>query len=246
MAKSSPTPPPPPDPNVVSAAQSKSNISTAIANSNLGNVNKVGPTGSTTYNQTGGYTDPTTGQFVPSYTQTQTLDPTLQSVLTGTEGVSNSLVNGGTAPAGAAGDLAREISATAGTPLDVSGVNNNYIQAGPQALDQNVASAIYGTQKSFLDPQWTQQQRDLQDQLSRQGIPIGSEAYNNAMTNFNNSRTQAYSAASNSATAQAVPASASLFNMALLGQQQNLAQQQQQKTLPVNLLTGIYGSGIAA
>ena len=246
MAKSQPQPPAAPNPAETAKAQTTSNLATAVANSTLGNVNTIGPTGSTTYSQTGGYTDPTTGQFVPSFTQTQSLDPTLQNVLTGTEGVSNYLINGGTAPTGAVGDLARSISGNVGTPLDVSGANNNYIQAGPQALDQNTAKAIYDTQASFLDPQWQQRQLDLQDQLSRQGIPVGSDAYNRAMTNFNNSRTQAYNAAAGSATAQAVPAASSLFNMALLGQQQNLAQQTQQKTLPVQLLTGIYGSGIAA
>lgn len=247
MSKSQPSPPPPPDPRLVANAQAGSNISTAVANSTLGNVNQVGPTGSTTYNQTGGYTDPNSGTFVPSYTQTRTLDPALQSVLTGTEGASNFLVNGGAPPpSGAVGNLAQLIASNSGTPLDFSGTNENTISAGPQVLDQRTADAIYGKQAGFLDPQWQQNQKDLEDQLSRQGIPIGSDAYNRAMTNFNNSRTQAYDAARSTATAQAVPAAAQNFNMALLGQQQNVAQQQLQRTLPISMLTGIYGSGIAA
>ncbi|WP_434723039.1 tail fiber domain-containing protein [Mesorhizobium sp. RIZ17] len=79
-----PSPPAPPDPKETSAAQTGTNVSTAIANANLGNVNQVTPDGSLTYNQTGTYKqyDPYTGKTydIPTYTATQTLSQTGQAI----------------------------------------------------------------------------------------------------------------------------------------------------------------------
>jgi hypothetical protein len=228
--KNSPTPPPPPDPNVVAKAQTGSNIDTQAGNL----VGTTGPTGSTSYNQTGSYTDPNTGQVVPQWTQNTSLTPLGQSIFTGTQQAANTLT-------GTAGNLATAANTSATTPLNFSGANENILQGGPQALDTQTANALYGQSKSFLDPQWTQQQKDLEDQLSRQGIPVGSDAYSNAMTNFNNSKTQAYTTAQQGAEGAAVPAAAQMFGMALQGQNQNIAQQQTAQSNPLQLLSQIYG-----
>jgi len=67
--------PDPPNPIYTAAAQTGSNVSTAVANANLNNVNQVTPYGSLTYNQTGNYSwaDPTTGATyqIPQFTATQ-------------------------------------------------------------------------------------------------------------------------------------------------------------------------------
>lgn len=71
--------PTPPNPITTAAAQTGTNVSTAIANSYLGNVNQNTPQGSLRYDVTGnyGYTDPTTGQSynIPTWTATQSLSP---------------------------------------------------------------------------------------------------------------------------------------------------------------------------
>ena len=71
--------PDPPNPIYTAAAQTGSNVATAIANANLGNVNQVTPQGNLTYNQSGTYNmvDPTTGgsYAIPQFTATQTLSP---------------------------------------------------------------------------------------------------------------------------------------------------------------------------
>src|SRR5262249_46847230 len=85
MAK--PSAPAAPDPVQVAQAQQGTNVGTAVAQANLNNVNTVGPGGSTTFNQTGGYTDPQTGQFVPSYTETTNLSPLGNQLLQGQQGV---------------------------------------------------------------------------------------------------------------------------------------------------------------
>jgi hypothetical protein len=71
--------PDPPNPQATAAAQTATNVSTAVANANLNNVNQVTPQGSLSYNQTGGYTDPTSGQWIPQFTATQTFTPTGQA-----------------------------------------------------------------------------------------------------------------------------------------------------------------------
>ena len=74
-----PDPPTPPNPIDTARASTGTNVSTAIANAFLNNVNQVTPTGSVSYNPTGSYswTDPTTGTGynIPTFTATQTLSP---------------------------------------------------------------------------------------------------------------------------------------------------------------------------
>lgn len=232
--KSSNNPPPPPDPVAVANAQTGTNVGTAIAQGTLNNVNQVGPGGSTTFDKTGGYTDPTTGQFVPSFTKTTSLSPLGNQLLQGQQDLTNSVM-----PAIQAGgsDVA---------PLDItSGTNAGIVRGGPQALNSDVSNAVYGQQAGFLDPQWNEQQRQLTDQLSRQGIPVGSDAYNNAMLNFNNSKTQAYQSARDSATTQGANIAGQDFGLALQGQTQNVNQQQQQQFNPIALLSALTsGAGI--
>ena len=55
MGKSAPSAPPPPDPYATARAQTSSNVSTAVANTVLGNANETGPLGSVRYQQTGSY-----------------------------------------------------------------------------------------------------------------------------------------------------------------------------------------------
>lgn len=55
MGKDSPSPAPAPDPYATARAQTSSNVSTAVANTVLGNANETGPLGSVRYNQNGSY-----------------------------------------------------------------------------------------------------------------------------------------------------------------------------------------------
>lgn len=233
---SKPDVPQPASPQAVSGAQTTSNVDTAVANATLGNVNQVGPMGSTTYNQTGGQM--VDGNWVPSYTQTTSLNPTLQNILTGSENTAASLV-----PTGQT--LANQAQGSLTTPLNFSGVNNDIIQGGPQAIDQTATNSIYQGENALLQPTFAQQQQDLQDQLSRQGIPVGSEAYNNAQTQLGTQQNQARTAALGSATGQGITSANNMFNMALLGQNQQIGQQQTAQTNPLNNLTKLYSTGAA-
>jgi hypothetical protein len=57
------------------------------------------------------------------------------------------------------------------------------------------------------------------------------------MTNFNNSKTQAYDAARNSATTGGAQAGATNFGLALAGQNQNVTNQQLAQQNPAKLLS---------
>lgn len=231
MSKGAPTPPPAPDPAQTAAATTNSNVDTAIAN----RTNSVGPGGSSTWSQSGTYTDPTTGQVIPQYTNTTSLNPTEQSIFSNMENTASSL-----SPLG--GALAGQALGTTAKPLDPSGANQNIIAGGPQSLDQNATSAAFNAQKGFLDPQFAQSQKDLQDQLSRGGIPVGSDAYNNAMTNYNNTKNQAYSTAANTAVGQGQTSANNMFGLAVQGQNQQLNQQQTIQQNPLTLLSKLYGT----
>jgi hypothetical protein len=223
-----------PDPTATAAAQEGTNVGTAVAQQTLNNTNQVTPYGSTNYNQTGGYTDPSSGQFVPSYTETTSLDPALQSVLGGTETAANSLVP-------TVNNLATQANATATNPLNVNTANNSTIAAGPQALDPSVSQAAYNASTQFLTPQFSQQQEDLQDQLARQGMSVGGQGYSNAENQLENTQNAALTGAANNAVVTGANQANNMYNLALQGQQQQIGQQQTVQQQPLSLLSQIYG-----
>jgi hypothetical protein len=68
-----------------------------------------------------------------------------------------------------------------------------------KAAQQQGQDAAYAAQKQYLDPQFSQQGESMNASLANQGLAPGSQAYNNAQTNFANQKQQAYSNASNQA-----------------------------------------------
>lgn len=197
-------------------------------------VNQNTPYGNTSYTATGWYTNPE-GQGVPTYTQNVTLSPLGQQILSGEQGVASSLIP-------ATQELADQARTASTRPLDFNTPFSAYLNQGPQQLDTNAANAVYRQQKSFLDPQWNLQAKQLEDQLSRQGIPVGSEAYNSALTQMNNARTQAYQSAQDAATAGGASSAAQLFGMAQAGQNQKIQEQQLAAQQPLSLLSQMFGA----
>lgn len=239
MSKSTPTVPTPADPTTVANAQTTSNIGTAAAQEAANNINTVGPNGSVTYNQTGTYTDPTTGAQLPTYTQTTQLDPLSQAILTGTKQVGASLVP-------TAQNLANSAATSATTPLNFNTADSGVLNSTPQAIDQNATGQIYAGEEALLAPQQAEQQQQLQDQLSRAGISVGNQAYSNAETQLGTQQNQANAAALGTATQGGITAANNMFNMALQGQQNNVAQQQLAQSNPLSLLSQIYGGSGSA
>lgn len=89
----------------------------------------------------------------------------------------------------------------------------------PTLLAQDTTNALYKANTQYLDPQFEQSQAKLENQLANQGITRGSEAYNNAMLNFNNQKQQAYESARNQAIGGGIQAAQDMFGMNLQGGQ---------------------------
>lgn len=166
--------PRPPDPQQTAAAQTGTNVGTAIANTAMGQVDQFTPYGSLTYNQTGTttYTDPYTGQSyeIPRFSATTQLSPEQQAILTQNQNAQQSLAN---------------VAAERGQFLE------GYLpQAG--AMTDAIDQKLYDLGSQRLDPRFEQQESDLRTRLAQQGIAPGSEAFNREMTNLSQGRNDAY------------------------------------------------------
>ena len=113
----SPKMPKPPDPKVVAGAQTGSNISTALGNAYLNNMNQVGPEGNVTYATSGFNTikDPSTGQSyeIPKWTQTTSLTPQGQQIFDINQGTDLNLATMGRDQSAKVADLLSQ-------PVDLS------------------------------------------------------------------------------------------------------------------------------
>lgn len=166
--KDSPSPPPAPDYRGAAQATAAGNREAAIAAQEGSMVNQVTPYGNLNYSQTG-----TSQAGNPTYTANVDLSPSGQQLL----GQHNKLSTGlFTAQDQALGQVNKQ------GPMDLSSVNQ-------------IADRSYQNQTARLDPQW-QQNTDMQEtKLRNQGLTPGSEAYDNAMRDFNYGKNDAYTQA---------------------------------------------------
>lgn len=161
-----PSPPAPPDYAGAAQAQGAANVDAARLSGKLSNPNIYGPLGS----QTVTYQDD-----IP--TIRQTLTPTAQKTLDAQQRVQLGLSDLGeqgldTASAALANPF-QSNTPELQTGLDTSGIAKMPVNAGQTGQD-----AIM----SRLAPQIERQQASTRQVLANQGIPMGSEAWNNAMT----------------------------------------------------------------
>jgi len=209
-----PDPPTPPNPQATAAAQTGTNVSTAVANSFLQNVNQNTPQGSLRYDVTGnyGWTDPSTGQTyqIPTFTSTQSLSPQQQAIQAQNDAARMNL-------AGMANSQSARVSNLVGTPFnpssgapqagDASGIGNvgpaltSFNQGGPiQSTfgDAGDVTRSYGAGDfsqdrqnvqdalmARLNPQLDRQRAQIQQQLADQGIRSGQQAYTSSMDDYN-------------------------------------------------------------
>lgn len=159
--------PTPPDPKETAAAQTGTNVATALANATLKNVNQVTPNGNLNYEITG-YTpfhDPTSGADynIPQYTATQTLSPAGQEIKTNTDAAQKNLSS-----------IASNQSAFLKDYLP-QGVDlqTNYDTGSPDKVEAALMAR--------LNPQLEQSRNALETKLTNQGLVPGSKAYNDAI-----------------------------------------------------------------
>lgn len=209
-------------PNPYQSAQAQYEYGTQAATYNkaLNAPNVVGPTGSTA-TKISGY-DPTTG--APIYTTTNTLTAPEQQILG--EGQGTTIAAGAQARANAGQPTPTNV--TAG-PIQTS-INTSGIPGIPGAGDlsgftQQAQDAAYKQATQYLDPQFSQEQEQLDAQLRNSGAQPGSAAYDNAMTLFNNKKQQAYQSAEEGAVGQGLQEQQALYgegantNQQLFGEQ---------------------------
>ena len=178
--------PTPPDPMETSAAQTGTNIGTAIANNTMGMVNQYTPDGSLTYETTGtqSYTDPYTGQTydLPQYSATTQLSPEQQAIQEQNRAAQLNL---------------------ASVANERSDFLQNYLP-GTEAVTDQIDNKLYDMGAQRLDPRFQQQESDLRSRLAQQGITPGSEAFNREMTNMSQGRNDAYNQLALSGRGQAL------------------------------------------
>jgi hypothetical protein len=154
-------------PDYTGAAQQTAagNLEAARAAASANRVNQYTPYGNLIYSQVpGGSPDQWQSRIDLSPTGQALLDQSNQTSL-GMGNLQNQAV----------GRVGQSMS----QPFDYSSVND-------------VRDDSYKAYTSRLDPQWNQRQAGLENQLSNQGIQRGSEAYSNAMRDFDTGRNDAY------------------------------------------------------
>ncbi len=82
-------------------------------------------------------------------------------------------------------------------------VNDSLSQPFDYGSVQDVQDQSYKAQTDRLDPQWQQRQQATETQLVNQGLRPGTEAYDNAMRDFNQGRNDAYGQARQNAISTA-------------------------------------------
>jgi hypothetical protein len=135
---SKPDPPTPPNPIATAAAQTGTNVSTAVANSYLNNVNQVTPEGTLSYSDSGSHqwTDPSTGHTytIPTRTATQTYSPQQQAIRDQTGQTQLGLATIGN-------QQTQRIGGMLNTPFNPGLNPQAYLQANPDVL---AAAKTYG------------------------------------------------------------------------------------------------------
>lgn len=195
-----------PDPYATAAAQTQSNKDTAGYNAALNRVSTYTPYGNLVYSTNG--TDPTTG--APNYRADISLTPATQHQLDTQQQQNSNIADLGLG-------LTGQIGAAINSPLPDAAAS------GDAARD-----AYYKQQTAFLDPQWQNNQNDLDAKLMNQGIVQGSDAWNRAQDELGRQKEFAYGQARNESVTQGQQ------NQAL-----NLQLATALKNLPINQLNAL-------
>lgn len=173
---SSPKQPAPPDPKVTGAAQQGANITGAMANAHLQNVDSYSPEGSVVYNQ-----DPTKTQTiidlegnpidVPKYTATTTYSPGQQALY------DQSLAN------------QQGLGQFAGSQIDFL---QDYLSKPFDGSNDATEARLMELGSKRLDPMLERQEEAMRTRFSNQGLKPGDEAYDRGEEKLSQYRNDAY------------------------------------------------------
>jgi len=108
--------------------------------------------------------------------------------------------------------------------IDMSGVGKMVGGDSLARAMQDSQGAAYRQQAAYLDPQYSQRQHDLENQLVQQGVTQNSDAWNRAMDELGRQRTFDYNNAYNNSFATGLAANNQLYNQGLSTNQNQYSQ----------------------
>jgi hypothetical protein len=225
MSKGS-KPPPPPDPNAVANAQTGLNERSALYTAGLNRYTTNTPLGSQSYRITG--TDPITG--APNYEQNVSLDPQLEARYRQQMGLDTGLAD-------ASGKVLSQINGQ--SPFSFGGLPD--LPTDYEGLRKSQSDALYKRNTDYLDPQFKQTEDSLRSRLANQGIVEGSEAYTNAVGDFNRGKEFSYGQARDSAIAGGGAEADRAFDTQSRARQQMLSERLTGYQLPYEQLASLHG-----
>ena len=156
--------PKPPDPVKTAAAQTASNIGTALAEGAVNRVNQVTPDGALTYAQTGTtpWRDPLSGRIydIPSYTATTALSGAQQRIKDQEDAASLNLA-----------------SLAAGQSSRLQGLLDRPLELSNEAVESRLVDL--GARR--LEPRLAEARRRAETEAANRGLRLGSTAYDRLM-----------------------------------------------------------------
>lgn len=214
--KDSPSPPAPADPAVGVNAQAEAN-----------RLNLLTPTGTATF----GTTD-SSGAFLPLAPGSDRIDATTVNIAESPEQAAirqqqEALTLGslGNLPTGG---------------IDLSGLPS--LNTDFSGESQRLADAFLQQQLDQLNPEFARRSEALDQKLANQGLPLGSEAFNEATTLENEAQNRAITAAGQQAQLIGADERARLFQQALAGRQQGVAETTGTRAQLFNELASLLGN----
>jgi hypothetical protein len=204
-----------PNPYEVAAAQTQSNLTTADAQANLNAISQYNPYGSSTFLENANG-DP--------YAQVSSMTPALADLLGGQEYIGGALQ--GTAQ-GLIGNL------------PTGGVSTDF---GPET--NSAEEGAFAQSMGLLNPEFNLQNQALNTTLTDRGIPVGSEAWNNATSGQQLTQDAATTSAAGAAVGAGNAEQAQLFGEGLSANQ--LPYQELAQTLGMSPTSGLISSAPGA
>lgn len=250
--KDSPSPPPAPDYTGAAKETAAGNLDAAKQAQQANMVNQYTPYGNLTYSQAGNWSNGN-----PQYQSNISLSPVGQQLLDAANqsklGLANLQQGAGQNVANVMGKpfqyTGPDVQTSVNTPQVNTSLNTSGIPGLPTADGNTLKQAqdaVYSQATSRLDPQWQTAETQKDTQLRNQGLTPGTEAYDNAMRDFNFAKNDAYSGARNASIQQGLAAEQAQFGMGLQANQTGFNQALNQGQF-ANQATGQnFNQGLAA
>ncbi|MGI9489351.1 MAG: hypothetical protein ACR2RF_26375 [Geminicoccaceae bacterium] len=225
MSKDTPSPP---DPAATAQAQAAANVGAVRESALVNQINQITPFGSETFTGTIG---------TPDRTRVVALDPADAANLETQRRIGAGLFGLGE------GALLPQVQGALGSELDFSGLPQISGAGDLAGQAQGLEQATFQRGLNLLQPGIDQQQRALEVQLANQGIPRGSDAFDEAVGNFERNRGQQLENLALSSVGAGRAEQSRLFGLEQAARQQGLSELLTQRSQPINELSALLQGG---